>query len=207
MIRLRVIMTVLTVVLMWTAPCMAHKESLFMEATHLPALEHTYMSGDMIKSMGSVSFNSKKLRVDCKDLKSYDIIETSYAKSREELWKVMKKVIKKEKLDRLAGTRTVRTRTSILGKLNKKGDTFSKLMLVEQGPGQRLYILYLTGKIKCADLNMKLGSLSKNFSETDDGCGEIIKGSYTKRNNKRNNKSKSYGDRSVRLFGDIYISR
>lgn len=140
----------------------AHKESLFMEATSLPNLEHTFMSGDMLKSMGSLNFVSSRLKLDCKDLKSYDIIETSYSKSREELWKVMKKVIKKEKLDRLAGTRTVNSRTTILGKLNGKGDTFSKLMLVEQGPGQRLYILYLTGKIKCSDLNLKLsGALGK----------------------------------------------
>lgn len=203
MIRLKVIMTVLTVATMWTASCMAHKESLFMEATALPALEHTYMSGDMIKSMGAVSFNSKKLRVDCKDLKSYDIIETSHATSRDELWKVMKKVIKKEKLDRLAGTRTVRTRTSILGKLNKKGDTFSKLMLVEQGPGHRLYILYLTGKIKCVDLNLNIGSLSMNNTEQNDVCGEMIKGNYTG----HKNKSKSHRGRNVGLLGDIYIIR
>lgn len=123
----------------------------FKEVANLPYVTYVYISPAMLATMGDRAINTKSMSISAKELSSAETIRTVRGdETQQKIMDIIKKVIKKEKLETLATKTGVRGTASytLMGRLQKGGKELSCLLVIERTQQGYLYITYLTGKIK-----------------------------------------------------------
>ena len=125
-------------------------QPVFKDVATIPGVTYSYISPSMLATMGNRTINTKSIRISASELSSIESIRINGTTDPvQQAMGIVKKIIKKEKLETLATKSNGATgsSTSVFGRTMKGGKHLSHLLMLESSSSGTINITYLTGKI------------------------------------------------------------
>lgn len=103
----------------------------------------------MLKAMGTQYLQDNIIRFDVRtsDITSIENISSPTNGQDDELWDIISRVKKENKMEPLSTKKTTTSRYDVLAKITDNGKFISNLMVVVQNGGQQVNVVYMVGKI------------------------------------------------------------
>lgn len=113
--------------------------------------DYTYVSPSMLKLMGNKIVNTD-LNIRASDITSIETVSTIGNGTDTELWKLIRGLKTKMKLETLTTKKSDNFRFDVLGKLSGDHKYITRLMVITQDTGENVTVVYIEGKIPIEEI-------------------------------------------------------
>lgn len=151
------ILTLISAILLTVSAALAEdNNALFKELASHSDITYTYFSPAMLQAFGTREIRTKNFRISAADLTSVETVKTlGEGKANKAVMNLVKKIIKKEKLEVLATkTSSMGGYYTILGRPQKKGKELSQLLCIDMPVSEFLTVTYMRGNISLDDARL-----------------------------------------------------
>lgn len=150
----KILLIVLLVFLPALAAVINAADPYFSSLSTKEGFDYTYVSPSMLKMMGKKVVNSD-LNIRASDINSIETVSTVGKGTDDELWKGIRSIKNKLKLETLTTKKEENYRYDVLGKLSGDNRFITRLMVITQNTGANVSVVYIEGKIPLGEVMLK----------------------------------------------------
>lgn len=155
------ILTVLLIAFASISAMAANPTRYFNDLSGERGFDYSYVSPVMLKAMGEQYLTDKSygnLPISTKHLTSIETISTISQGTNQELWKIIKELVKSKKMETLSSKKTNLYRYDIMAHMTSDNKYITNLMVITQNTGSNVSVVYMEGKIPTATLQYALNN-------------------------------------------------